>query len=95
MAKILSKKKNDISFIDPETGKVLCTFNQCRAKFVEASDEVVKTPNWSPTPIVHTAHYHQCKECGRQVRGRGDSRKSVSSYYDGVHESLSRAKSVR
>jgi hypothetical protein len=82
--KILSKKKNDISWIDAETGKVICTFNQCRKKFVEASEEITKTIKWHPEPVVQTIYYHKCSECGRQVRSKNDSSKSYGSYLRAV-----------
>jgi hypothetical protein len=70
MAK-LSKKKEDVSFIDPVTMEVRCTFNQCHKKFtIEGSAEVI-----SDNGNEYSVFYHECSECGQRVRGRGDSTK--------------------
>ena len=45
MVKKMSKKKVDISFIDPVTMQVVCTFNGCVDKFTEEDFDVVTTDN--------------------------------------------------
>jgi hypothetical protein len=68
MVKKLSKKNPDISFLDPKTMEVRCTFNQCINKFtIEGFDvQVGKFGNEFVTA------YHQCCECGQKVKVRGD-----------------------
>jgi hypothetical protein len=41
----LSKKKDDIIFIDPKTMQPRCTFNQCVKKFTVEDYEVKTTHN--------------------------------------------------
>jgi hypothetical protein len=67
----LSKRKDDISFIDPITMEVRCTFNQCVDKFTIEGNETVLTDNGNE----FTAYYHACSECGQRVKGRGDGKK--------------------
>ena len=43
MVKKMSKKKEDISFIDPKTMQVRCTFNGCVDKFTVEDFEVLTT----------------------------------------------------
>lgn len=68
----LSKKKVDISFLDPETMQVVCTFNGCVDKFTKEDYEVYTTKNNKELVKV----FHVCEECGRRVQGRGDAKKS-------------------
>jgi len=46
----LSKRKDDVKFINPDTMEVECTFNECANKFTNAGNE--------------TGGY-KCTECGR------------------------------
>jgi len=86
MASKLSKKKVDVSFCDPMTFEVVCTFNQCVNKFtIEGSEEIKKFPKWkNGQPVIFTQSYHQCSECGRKVVGRTDKSKTYHSYMDNI-----------
>jgi len=64
----LSKKKVDVSFIDPETMKVVCTFNQCYKKFTIEGTEVITFDSGKE----FVQGFHECTECGRRVKGKGD-----------------------
>ena len=79
MAK-LSKKKNDITFIDPVTMQVRCTFNQCIDKFTLQGMEVKNMPNGNE----FTSAYHECNECGQRVKGKGDSKRAWHNHLDRV-----------
>lgn len=68
----LSKKKNDITFIDPVTMQARCTFNQCVDKFTIEGIEVQKLSNGNE----FTSAYHECNECGQRVKGRGDGKRA-------------------
>ena len=67
----MSKKKNDVSFYDPVTMEVRCTFNQCVKKFTVEGSEIVTKDNGGEFIVF----YHQCEECGQRVRAKGDSEK--------------------
>jgi len=67
----LTKRKSDISFIDPTTMEVRCTFNQCIDKFTIGEYETIPKANGNE----YTVFYHKCAECGQRVKGRGDSTK--------------------
>jgi len=86
MVKKLSKKKADISFLDPETFEVICTFNQCVDKFtIEGSEILEKQPKWAGGDVIlHEMYYHECNECGRRVFAKGDRTKAFRSYQSGV-----------
>ncbi len=71
MANKFLKKKVDVSYIDPTTGKVLCTFNQCRHKFTIESFEVRKNEYDEEKHFF----YHACNECGRKEQTRADKYK--------------------
>jgi hypothetical protein len=83
------RKKNDVKFIDIQTGEVKCTWNQCFKKFtiktsVDAEksyviDERIKKVEW-------TRYRTECEECGRQVQCSADVYKSIDSWY---HEAFS------
>jgi hypothetical protein len=64
----LSKKKVDVSFIDPMTMQVVCTFNQCYKKFTIEGTEVVTFDSGEE----YVQGFHECTECGRRVKGKGD-----------------------
>ena len=76
----LSKKKTDITFIDPATMQVRCTFNQCVDKFTIEGTEVKKLANGNE----FTAGYHECVECGQRVKGRGDGRRAWANHVNRV-----------
>jgi hypothetical protein len=65
----LSKKKVDVSYIDPVTMEVVCTFNQCYKKFTIEGTEVITFDSGKE----YVQGFHECSECGRRVKGRGDS----------------------
>ena len=71
MVKKLSKKKSDISFIDPKTMQVRCTFNQCVNKFTIEDYEVKTLPNGKE----FVSAFHACHECGQRVKAKGDGTK--------------------
>jgi hypothetical protein len=68
MVKKMSKKKVDITFIDPKTMQPRCTFNQCVNKFTVEGYEVFT--NDSGKEFVSA--YHECNECGQRVKAKGD-----------------------
>jgi hypothetical protein len=71
MVKKMSKKKSDISFIDPQTMQVRCTFNGCVDKFtVEGYDVKILDSGKE-----FVSAYHACNECGQRVKAKGDSTK--------------------
>lgn len=72
----LSKKKNDINFIDPVTGEVVCTFNQCHQKFTKNDLEIVTLPSGKE----FVKAFHKCTECGRTIKAKGDSWRAWSEY---------------
>jgi hypothetical protein len=76
----MSKKKNDITFIDPVTMQVRCTFNQCVDKFTVEGTEIQKLPNGNE----FVSGYHECSECGQRVKARGDSKRAVNLHRDRV-----------
>ena len=78
----LTTRKSDISFIDPKTMEVRCTFNQCVNKFTIEEYETIKKDNGNE----FTSYYHKCSECGQRVRGRGDSRKGWFKHIERVVE---------
>ena len=78
----LSKRQSDISFIDPTTMEVRCTFNQCVDKFTIEEYETIKTDNGNE----FTAYYHKCSECGQRVKGKGDGKKGWKKHLDRVVE---------
>ena len=76
----LSKKKTDITFIDPATMQVRCTFNQCVDKFTIEGIEVKKLANGNE----FTTAYHECSECGQRVKGRGDGKRAWKNHINRV-----------
>ena len=71
MVKKMSKKKSDISFIDPQTMQVRCTFNGCVDKFtVEGYDVKILDSGKE-----FVSAYHACNECGQRVKAKGDGTK--------------------
>ena len=69
----LSKKKNDIIYIDPVTMQKVCSFNECINKFTKEGTEVIKSPKGSMYDYV--VYYHECTQCGRRERGKEDKKK--------------------
>jgi hypothetical protein len=72
MTKKMSKKKVDISFLDPKTMEVVCTFNGCVHKFTEEDFET-HTLDSGKTFV---SYYHKCNECGRKAKAKGDGKKA-------------------
>jgi len=64
----LSKRKSDISFLDPVTMEVVCTLNQCYKKFTIEKTEVKIYPSGKEWVLA----FHECTECGRRVQGIKD-----------------------
>jgi hypothetical protein len=71
--KLLSKKKNDVTYIDPITMQKACSFNECIAKFTKEGTEIIKSPKGSMYDYV--VCYHECIQCGRRERGKADKKK--------------------
>jgi hypothetical protein len=72
MMKKMSKKKVDVSFIDPKTMQVRCTFNQCVNKFTIEDFEVYTTDKGKE----FVSAFHACNECGQRVKAQGDGRRA-------------------
>lgn len=68
MVKRMTKKKSDVSFIDPVTMEVRCTFNGCVDKFTVEDYELIKTPAGKD----FVSAFHACNECGQRVKAKGD-----------------------
>lgn len=79
MAK-LTKRKNDVTFIDPTTMQVRCTLNQCIDKFTIEGLEVQVLPNGNE----FTTAYHECNECGQRVKARGDGKRAWKNHIERV-----------
>lgn len=81
--KPLKPRKNDITFIDPKTGKK-CSWNECYKKFtIEGTNAQERTPRWNDfNKIEFDAVCHVCEECGRKVSNREDRAKSKKNYFD-------------
>ena len=75
MVKKLSKKKVDVSFIDPKTMQVRCTFNQCVDKFTIEGTETT-TSNGK----TFVSAYHECNECGQRVKAKGDGKRAYAEW---------------
>lgn len=94
MLKKLPKNKADLKYINPKTGEIECTYNQCYTKFEETSFITTWHPTWAKQASEHfgegdgsiTFEYfcHQCKDCGRRQRNSEDARKSVRSYHAAI-----------
>ena len=78
MVKKMSKKKVDVSFIDPKTMQVRCTFNQCVNKFTIEDFEVHITD----TGKEFVSAFHACNECGQKVKAQGDGRRAYQKWLD-------------
>lgn len=72
---------NDITFIDPETFEVVCTYNGCSDKFEIKFNEVTKHhyPNKKQNRMItYNEQYRQCSECGRKLKLKIDERATIS-----------------
>jgi hypothetical protein len=78
MVKKMSKKKEDISFIDPTTMQVRCTFNGCVDKFTVEDFEVFVTDNGKE----FVSAFHACNECGQRVKAQGDGKRAYQKWLD-------------
>lgn len=78
MVKKLSKKKVDITFIDPTTMEPRCTFNGCVDKFTIEDVEVHKTTKGN----TFVSAFHACNECGQRVKARGDGKRAYKKWVD-------------
>jgi hypothetical protein len=76
MVKKMSKKKSDISFIDPQTMQVRCTFNGCVDKFTLEGFEVKILDNGKE----FVSAYHECNQCGQRVKAKGDSKRAYQEW---------------
>jgi len=72
-AKKLSKKKNDVIYIDPITMEKVCSFNECINKFTKEGTNTIKSTKGSLYDYV--VCYHECTQCGRRVQSRADRSK--------------------
>jgi len=94
MLKKLPKNKADVKYINPNTGKVECTYNQCYMKFQETSFITTWHPKWAKRASEMTGEgdgsitfeyfCHECTECGRRQRNTEDARLSVRSYHAAI-----------
>jgi len=87
----MSKKNtnNDISFINPDTFEVDCTYNGCSDKFEIKTTEITKqhTPNKAQARvIVYNEQYRMCSECGRKLRLKIDDRTTISNRMTAISE---------
>jgi hypothetical protein len=78
MIKKMSKKKVDVSFIDPKTMEVRCTFNQCVDKFTVEDFEVFTTDKGKD----FVSAFHACNECGQRVKAKGDGSRAYQKWLD-------------
>jgi hypothetical protein len=78
MVKKMSKKKVDVSFIDPKTMQVRCTFNQCVSKFTIEDYEVFTTDKGKE----FVSAFHACNECGQRVKAQGDGRRAYQKWLE-------------
>ena len=78
MVKKMSKKKVDISFLDPETMEVICTFNGCVDKFTKEDFEVYPTKNGKE----FVQAFHVCEECGRRAKAQGDGKRAYAKWLE-------------
>ena len=74
----MSKKKVDVSFIDPKTMQVRCTFNQCVNKFTVEDFEVFKTDKGKE----FVSAFHACNECGQRVKAQGDGQRAYQKWLE-------------
>jgi len=75
----MKKMKEDISFIDPKTMQVRCTFNGCVDKFSVEEDfevSVIKNGRYSLTS------FHTCNECGQRINSSGKSRRAYKKWLE-------------
>ena len=84
MVKKMSKKKSDISFIDPKTMQVRCTFNGCVNKFTMEGYEVKILDSGKE----FVSYYHACNECGQRVKAKGDATKGYKEWLSRKVDSL-------
>jgi hypothetical protein len=78
MVKKMSKKKVDVTFIDPKTMQARCTFNQCVDKFTVEDFEVFKTDNGKE----FVSAFHVCNECGQRVKANGDGKRAYQKWME-------------
>ena len=78
MVKKMSKKKVDISFLDPETMEVVCTFNGCVDKFTKEDFEVYPKKNGKE----FVQAFHVCEECGRRAKANGDGKRAYMKWVE-------------
>jgi hypothetical protein len=78
MVKKMSKKKVDVSFIDPTTMQVRCTFNGCVNKFTKEGFEVKILDSGKE----FVSAYHECNECGQRVKAKGDGTRAYREWKD-------------
>jgi hypothetical protein len=72
------KFKDDVSFVDPTTMEVRCTYNQCVDKFTIEAYEV-KT---LPSGYEWVSGFHACNQCGQRIQVRGDSSRAYRMWLD-------------
>lgn len=72
----LSKKKDDIIFIDPKTMQPRCSFNQCVKKFTIEDYDVRILDSGKE----FVSAFHACNECGQRVKAKGDGTKGYKEW---------------
>lgn len=78
----LKKLRNDVVFIDINTGKRVCSFNECVDKFDRIQEEIVKRERKFGDVVEFVARYHVCRECDRKYVNRNDKWKNHGAYVD-------------
>ena len=63
-------------FLDPVTMEVVCTLNQCYKKFTIEGTEVITYPSGKE----FIQGFHECTECGRRVKGKGDANRGYNEH---------------
>lgn len=85
----LSALKDDLKWIDPQTGEANCTQNTCRLKFNASCKIEIQLNPHSQTKkfLIRQKRHQECNECGRMVMSQNDrnfykSSKSLLEYDD-------------
>lgn len=60
--------KDDVIYINPDTGEKLCSYNQCYKKF----NLEVCVDRKTESGFVKSNKYHRCDDCNRKVLSSSD-----------------------
>lgn len=87
-----SKIPNDVKFIDPQTGQVVCTWNTCKDKFkpghIEKRTIFTKSLGPDGVNVEFDFHAHKCDECGRLFQTTKDASAGKKSYKLKLYEMM-------